>query len=202
MISGAPPRMVWIVGHSYVHWAAKRADVRPHGKNLGFSSAAAQIHWMGIRGLRWAQLYRECCLLSRRVSGNIVLVVHAGGNDLGSIRSVDLMESMKQDLARCFSIFDGLSLVWSDIVSRPRWDVYAAPRAIDRARRRVNREVSGFVRQLGVFSVRHTELEGDNRNLIRGDGVHLTDIGLDIFLTGLMAGIEEALSAVGRRGSH
>uniref|UniRef100_A0A8C5MXJ2 Uncharacterized protein n=1 Tax=Leptobrachium leishanense TaxID=445787 RepID=A0A8C5MXJ2_9ANUR len=70
--------------------------------------------------------------------------------------------------------------------------------ALKRARRKLNHAVSHFVLRLGGgLAIRHRELEGNNSVLVRSDGVHLTDIGLDIFNVGLQAGIEEVLAARG-----
>lgn len=168
---------------------------------MGLPLEVARVRWLGVRGLRWANVYRECCLLARWVPDSVILVVHAGGNDLGSVRSLDLTHRIKQDLARCFALFRNVSLIWSEIVSRPAWCEFAAPKVLERARRKLNKEVFRFMGQIGGFSVRHTELEGDNRVLMRPDGVHLSDIGLDIFLEGLRAGVEAALAAWGGRGA-
>lgn len=198
--SGATPRLVWILGHSFIHWAARRAEARVGGRCLGFSSDVARIRWLGIRGLRWRQVFPEFFKLSQRAPDGVVLVVHAGGNDLGLLRSVDLLNFIKQDLARGFALFRNLTLVWSEIIRRPVWESFAAPKALERSRRKVNRGVSQFVGSLGGLVVRHRELEGDNRDVVRSDGVHLTDIGMDIFLVGIVEGIERALAAGGAQG--
>lgn len=39
--------------------------------------------------------------------------------------------------------------------------------------------------QYGAGVVCHSPLEGDNHHLIGSDGVHLNEIGLDVFLSGL-----------------
>lgn len=59
-----------------------------------------------------------------------------------------------------------------------------------------------MVRALSGVVVRHLQLEGDNHNLMRLDGVQLSDIGLNIFLAGLQEGFEKALFLfVGGEGS-
>ncbi|CAJ0916298.1 unnamed protein product [Ranitomeya imitator] len=40
---GSSSLLVWIVGHSYMYWGAKRADVRQDGRQLGFSRNVAVI---------------------------------------------------------------------------------------------------------------------------------------------------------------
>lgn len=48
----------------------------------------------------------------------------------------------------------------------------------------VNARMARFIRSRAGVVVRHRKLEGDNRWLMRMDGVHLNENGLDIFLTG------------------
>lgn len=61
----------------------------------------------------------------------------------------------------------------------------------------VNARMARFVRNRGGVVVRHWHLEGDNSRLMRADGVHLTDIGLDIFLSGIQDGVKQALFILG-----
>ncbi|XP_040285719.1 uncharacterized protein LOC120998906 [Bufo bufo] len=41
--------LVWILGHSYVFWGAIRADVRPSGRQLGFSPECATMSYEGAK---------------------------------------------------------------------------------------------------------------------------------------------------------
>ncbi|XP_066438371.1 uncharacterized protein [Eleutherodactylus coqui] len=47
---------VWVIGHSYIYWAERRARSRPIGGNLGLN---VPVHWRGIRGLQWPRLLQE-----------------------------------------------------------------------------------------------------------------------------------------------
>ncbi|XP_053319626.1 serine/arginine repetitive matrix protein 1-like [Spea bombifrons] len=55
-IDGSSPTLVWILGHSFIYWAARRAERRVYGRNLGFPYDKVRIRWRGIRGLRWVQI--------------------------------------------------------------------------------------------------------------------------------------------------
>lgn len=50
------PGMVWIMGHSYVCWGARRGDARFEGRQLGFSRWETYIKWLGIPGMLWGRL--------------------------------------------------------------------------------------------------------------------------------------------------
>ncbi|XP_044158603.1 uncharacterized protein LOC122944427 isoform X2 [Bufo gargarizans] len=187
--------VVWLLGHSYIFWAAQRAECRPGGRSLGFREV--EVHWRGLRGLRWSQVLPEVVEIGRRSVGPVILVLHAGGNDLCSQRMLELMALMRSDLERFPAFFPELVVVWSEVVPRVVWHGARDGEAMERCRRTLNARMSRFVRSKGGVVVRHWQLEGDNSSLMRPDGVHLTEIGLDIFLSGLQDGIEQAFSLLG-----
>ncbi|KAM3920263.1 uncharacterized protein RB166_014651 [Leptodactylus fuscus] len=187
--------VVLILGHSYVFWAAQRAECRPGGSNLGFQQI--QVVWRGVRGMRWSQVLSEVVDFSRGVDGPVILVVHAGGNDLCFVRMAELLAVMRSDLERIPGFFPELIIVWSEIVPRQRWQGSRDAASAERCRRSVNARMARFVRSRGGVVIRHHQLEGDNSRLLRPDGVHLNDIGLNIFLSGLQDGIERALFLLG-----
>ncbi|KAM3933227.1 uncharacterized protein RB166_001093 [Leptodactylus fuscus] len=186
---------VLLLGHSYIFWAAQRAECRPGGSNLGFQHV--QVVWRGVRGMRWAQVLPEAVEFSRSIVGPVVIVIHAGGNDLCFVRVPELLAVMRSDLERIPGFFLEVVLVWSEIVPRLRWNGSRDPESAERCRRSVNARMSRFVRSRGGVVIRHRQLEGDNSRLLRPDGVHLNDIGQDIFLSGLQDGVEQALFLLG-----
>ncbi|KAM3936789.1 uncharacterized protein RB166_000745 [Leptodactylus fuscus] len=193
--SGARRPVVFILGHSYVFWAAQRAEVRPGGKSMGFRDV--DVSWRGIRGLRWCQVLPEAIEISRSTSLPVILVVHAGGNDIGTLSMAELITLMRADIDRMMGYFTEVVLVWSEMVPRVTWQSAKEATAIERSRRAINSRLSRFVWAKGGVVVRHRQLEGDNRRLMRPDGVHLNDIGLDIFLSGIQDGVEQALFLLG-----
>lgn len=82
-LSGGVMGLVWILGHSYVFWGARQADVRPNGRQLGISRQEACVRWLGVPGMLWSRMVPEvhCFALLDRPPN--VLVLHVGGNDLG-----------------------------------------------------------------------------------------------------------------------
>ncbi|XP_066444900.1 uncharacterized protein [Eleutherodactylus coqui] len=181
---------VWVVGHSYVYWAEKRARNRPIGVNLGLN---VPVRWLGIRGLQWPRLLQEVLKISSWKNDRVILVIHAGGNDLGKIKVAELIALMKADIFRFKEFFKRVIIVWSDIVARRIWREARDNEAIERVRKTVNFRISKHVRALGGIAIRHWELERRERGMMRGDGVHLSDIGLDTFLSRLQDGVESAL---------
>lgn len=158
---------------------------------MGFHQA--DVYWRGIGGLRWLRVLHEVVDVSRMVHGLAVVVIHAAGNDLCNVQLSELILVIRADFDRFPSFFWDVVLVWSEIVPRGIWKGARNPASIERARRLLNMRVSRHMRLSGGVVIRHRQLEGDNRELMSDDGIHLNDIGLDILLSGFQDAIERAL---------
>ncbi|XP_041446819.1 uncharacterized protein LOC121403126 [Xenopus laevis] len=163
------------------------------GKNLGFSGT--RVIWRGISGMRWLQVLPEVVRFSRAYDGPLVLVIHAGGNDLCQVRVAEFISLIKSDMVRFPPFFMDLVVVWSELVPRLAWRGARNVAAVDRSRTLLNQRISRFVRSQGWVVVRHRQLETDTPLL--ADGVHLNEAGLDIFLSGLRDGVGRAISLLG-----
>ncbi|OCT59805.1 hypothetical protein XELAEV_18000678mg [Xenopus laevis] len=119
-----------------------------------------------------------------------ILVLHAGGNDLSSVPMRLLIQDIKCDWWRLMGCFLESLIVWSDIVDR----------FTCKARVKVNREVGKFAVRTGDLALRHMVLEEKEVGVYRRDGVHLNEIGSDIFNMSLQEGIERALEVWGSKG--
>ncbi len=86
-------KVVLIVGHSFVKWAERRAEASWE-PNLGLQSTRVAVAWERRDEMEPAS---ACCPSSGLRPD--VLVIHAGGNDLGLLRSLDLLSSMKEDVS-------------------------------------------------------------------------------------------------------
>lgn len=126
-----------------------------------------------------------------------VLVIHAGGNDLGVVRVPELLTMMRADIERLPTLFQGVTLVWSEIIPRMVWRLGSDPAGMERARRSINARVSRFIRAQNGVVVRHRQLEGVNDRYMAPDGVHLNGDGIEVFLAGIREGVRMALSIVG-----
>lgn len=86
---------MWILGHSYVFWGAKRAAVRPEGRQLGFPWSLARVLWIEVPGMLWSRALTEVHRYARMDRPLDILVVHAGGNDLGLRSARELIRDIK-----------------------------------------------------------------------------------------------------------
>lgn len=105
----------------------------------------------------------------------------------------ELLTLMKADEGRLASFVPEMMLIWSEIILRVVWQGAKDIGAVERARRTVNARMARFVQNRAGEVVCHRQLEGDNFCLMRPDRVHLTDIGLDTFLSGIQDEVEQAL---------
>ncbi|KAM4808264.1 adhesion G-protein coupled receptor V1 [Rhinophrynus dorsalis] len=194
---GAAVLRVWIVGHSFVFWARRRAAVREHGLQMSLDGSVARVSWFGYRGLRWSQFLPLISrLVSMEGSAPHVLAVHLGGNDLGAVPVWQLGETIKGDLESLLLGFPGLRVVWSEIIPRRFWARAHDPTALDKGRIRLNRRVSRFVVSRGGFAVRHRVFEDRELSLFREDEVHPNDLGWDFFNLELSGALEQATALI------
>ncbi|OCT58232.1 hypothetical protein XELAEV_18002420mg [Xenopus laevis] len=122
-----------------------------------------------------------------------IIVNHLGGNDIGRMRTIELIRNMRRYVAQLNFTFLDTIISWSEVVSRRVWLYDIQHRPHERCRRKLNFAVAKFLRSLNMSTYRHQELALGVEGLFRTDGVHLSDIGNDIFNTGLQTIIEKAI---------
>lgn len=168
---------IWLCGHSLVKWAGIQAEGRPMGRQLGIPYDVARVHWAGKGGMCWAQLLPVLCQLDRERGAPDVLFIHLGENDLVQSTGLSLLRSMKRDLEWIRNRWPRAKIVWSALLPRRIWRGARKPRAIDKARREVNREVYDFCVSKGIRPLYHEDITFNSPALFRGDGVHLSFLG-------------------------
>ncbi|OCT55985.1 hypothetical protein XELAEV_18004116mg, partial [Xenopus laevis] len=190
-------RRIWIVGHSFVKWAQRRASVRKGGAQLGFPDKYVTVKWFGFPGLQWPGLFDKLMEKAAGAEHPHMLILHAGGNDMGVMSQKDLVRCMKLDVDKIRSWFTGVVIIWSEMVPRLVWRWARDHAAMERSRIKVNKLMSTFVRRSGGVVVRHKVLETATPGYYRKDGVHLSEVGLDIFNLDLVHGVERAFQVFG-----
>lgn len=114
-----------------------------------------------------------------------VIIIHLGGNDLTIRSGKSLIIQITADLTTLQEHFPSARLIWSNIIQRKTWRACCDSRKIDRSRWGVNREVSRTMRNgLGAV-IEHPQFRMERPDLYRSDGVHLSEVDLNIFLNGL-----------------
>ncbi|KAL1276253.1 hypothetical protein QQF64_035876 [Cirrhinus molitorella] len=176
-------KVVWIVGHNCIKWAERRAEAAWE-PNLGLQKTS--VHWLWKEDMRWSQLLDVVLATGVRPD---VLVIHAGGNDLGLMRSVDLLSSMKKDLSVLQKCTDA-TVIFSGITERHVWRCGEGPK-INKARKFVNSVMAKHMTNMGGEFIDNKEITIKRRELFGWDGVCLSDEGNDIFLRNLASAISK-----------
>nr|XP_033793603.1 uncharacterized PE-PGRS family protein PE_PGRS54-like isoform X2 [Geotrypetes seraphini] len=182
---------LWIVGHSFIHWASERACIRPGGRHLGLGHLGLRVSWWGQRGMHWSQLLVLLTDLRSRTSHPDILLIHLGGNDVDALTGKDLVNRIKDDLRVVWDWFPGVLLVWSDIVPRPSRIV---SRRWTRGLAKLNRQVGKWVVGHGGWQIQHDWVDVNCLGLYHTDRVHLSDVGLDLLLDDFASSCEKFLS--------
>ncbi|XP_019407292.1 PREDICTED: tumor susceptibility gene 101 protein isoform X1 [Crocodylus porosus] len=187
-------KQVWICGHSYVLWAEKRALSRSFGPQLGIRVEDAKLHWLGKSGMMWDQLIPMLLHARRHLPDPEILVIHLGGNDLGTTKLTNLIIRIKTDLGFIRHVFKNVILVWSNIVPRKAWwNQDEACKLVDDNRKKVNSQISNFMKSIGGFVIRHDSLVPESPGLFHLNGVLLSESGTDVFNLDLLSVLENLI---------
>ena len=179
-----------MVGDSLLHWGAERAELKGL-KNFELETENIRVRWFGVRKMKWPDFQSRIQYLMMLKARPFMIVVHLGGNSVVDIKLRTFQKKIINDFQYMFSTYPGINFVWSDILPRLKWRG-AKPSdypAMERKRGSINRTARKAVasyadgRQIIHDNFDHTV------GLFWGDGVHLSDIGSDLFL----ANIQEAL---------
>ena len=169
---------VWIIGDSYVRRAAKRA-AQTMGHNL--SVPGVHVCWFGWGGLRWKGFLPFFSHSLRGRTAPDILIIHCGGNDMGDVRSVELVNMMKEDVHHLRQQHPGTFIMFSALTPRCQWRASVAnPGKLDKSRRFVNSVMATFVQSLNGAMIEQPLIKHDSPGLYLKDGVHLTPKGNDI----------------------
>ncbi|XP_053548213.1 uncharacterized protein LOC128639960 [Bombina bombina] len=184
---------IWVVGHSYVYWAQVRAATLAKGTHLGFRYTEASVRWIGKRGMRWEELVSTIQQARQRWGRPDVMIIHLGGNDIGAYPLRELEESIKSVMGWLAITWQGVKIVWSNIISRLVWRNTDTQRAGYRARRKINLVAAKAVRGIGGSVLEHPLLAAKREEIFRHDGVHLNEAGNDQFLEDIRRMLEEMI---------
>nr|XP_033793469.1 uncharacterized PE-PGRS family protein PE_PGRS10-like [Geotrypetes seraphini] len=183
-------KSVWIIGHSFVHWAGERSRLRPGGRHLGLGHLGVRVSWWGQRGMRWYQLLPFLASLRDSPRRPDVLIIHLGGNDVDSLSARQLVNVIKDDLRVLFAWFPGTRVLWSDVIPRLRC---LSSRRWTRGLAKFNRQVGKWVESQGGTQLLHGWVDVGCGGLYHTDRVHLSDIGCDLLLDDFAVGCERVL---------
>ncbi|OWF42379.1 hypothetical protein KP79_PYT24554 [Mizuhopecten yessoensis] len=98
------------------------------------------IRWSGNRGMSWYELIADINDLLGLKPPPDLLILHAGGNDCVSIPTDKLCARIENDIKWLHNTLPACTIVWSDILTRNKYRGCSNIQAMERKRKRVNRE--------------------------------------------------------------
>ncbi|XP_053258197.1 uncharacterized protein LOC128420587 isoform X1 [Podarcis raffonei] len=190
--TGYPVINIWIVGHYITHWAFVRAISTCLGSCLGLPESFS-VSWVTKCDMKWEEFMPIVMARAALHGPPKALIVQLGENDLGQRSGKDLAVSMMKDFDKLAALFPGLTLIWSEMLVRRHWQDFSRPRGINKTRRTINRRVAEKAQLLNGRVIRHPNITYKQEDLFHNDGVHLSDLGNDVWLADLIKGIKDWL---------
>ncbi|VDI23821.1 Hypothetical predicted protein, partial [Mytilus galloprovincialis] len=158
------------------------------GINLGLERIKSTIWWQGKSGMRICEIIPKVKHLLTLEEPPQVLVFHCGGNDIGQKVSCVLGHDILKVIDCLRVLLPKSKFVWSQILPRLKYRNEIVHRSLNRTRVRLNSLVATYIIKHGGAYIRYPELSEDNPDLFL-DGVHLSDIGNNLFLYRLQQGL-------------
>ena len=185
----------WCVGSSIVKRAFFSARNRPDGLNLGLTSLGCSLWWQGRGGMRWAEIDRRVAFLLSINNPPKFLIMHCGGNDMGRLSVGDLRFAIIATMRQLACKLPQTRLVWSQILPRPQWQHQGKGKEREVGRKRINSAAGKEVILLGGCYIKYPDIVIDQSALFLPDGVHLSQIGTDIFLNTLSGALRTFITS-------
>ena len=117
------------------------------------------------------------------------MILHVAGNDIGDMKVGNLRNYIKRVLKWVAQMLPGTRLIWSQILPRINWRFSNNSVAMEKCRYRLNNATAAFIIRNGGYYIRYPDIRPDEI-CIATDGVHLTNLGNQIFLNTLQGAIE------------
>lgn len=164
---------------------------------MGLERLGLALWWQGYSGLKFTQLKCKLNLLCNINTAPAYLLIHCGGNDIGRLALGDLRNVMKCTITYLSRQLPNTRIIWSQILPRRNWRFSQNCKAMEQGRRRINSALAAVVIKAGGAYIKYPDILCDNSSLFQPDGVHLSDIGNDIFLNTIQAALEYFHSNMG-----
>lgn len=112
-----------------------------------------------------------------------VVFFHLGGNDLTKHSLRFIFKMVQESIQYITSAFPDSEFVWVDILQRIDWGVgNDEKRLIEKKRKRVNQFGRKIIRLTKNHHCIRFDIDESTPGFFRSDGVHLSDVGLDMYI--------------------
>lgn len=142
------------------------------------------MRWSGVLPCFYSEVLKQ--------SPPDILVVHAGGNDLGLVSAAELITSMQRDLMQLHREFPTMKILLSSINERQQWR-HGPIAKIIKDKQMVNSSMRKAVESFGGVMIEQSPLRHDDDSLYLPDRVHFSRKGNALFTSSIRAAIMETL---------
>ncbi|KAK5885185.1 hypothetical protein CesoFtcFv8_018920 [Champsocephalus esox] len=188
-VDGNGKTLIWIIGSGYV----QRGEVAAYenfGENFGLD---VKVQWFGTGGMLWkGVLPRFQAELSKSQRPPDILVIHAGGNSLGTMPAMNLASVMNNELMELYSQFPSMAIAYSCITERQVWR-NGPPGKVNYDRKCINTFMQKAVGNHGGEVIQHPLLRFFDKNIYLPDGVNFSKQGNGIFVTSIRSVVMKIL---------
>ncbi|MEW8547622.1 MAG: SGNH/GDSL hydrolase family protein [Candidatus Thiodiazotropha sp.] len=187
---------IWIVGDSIVRWAEARATERG---TPTLTAAGISLNWNGRSSMSTLDLHGVLQFGLLQGLSPSMIVMHLGGNDIDNSNTCKIIKHLKANVRYLFCNFPQALIVWTYILPRFQWrntdNSEESLLKMDKKRKRINRQIKEWVLSWPNGRViLHKDITCDTPGFFLPDGVHLSDIGNDMYLLTLQDAITSFLT--------
>lgn len=173
---------VLIVGDSIVYWAGRQATAGDD-QDMGLD---ARVSWKGRRGLqlRYVPDVVRGLLQRDKTLRPAIILIHAGTNDIARAMKHELRMLVENVFLQIQELLPKTQIIWSEILPRRKHMGFSAKEQpkLERKRLAMNKWARGMCRRTGGSTVSYPIIQYHKEDLYRNDGVHLSAIGIQVFL--------------------
>lgn len=179
---------VWIIASSLIHYAHHHAFIIYADQHLHLQAHNISLKWFGKRGMIWEDVEPKLRELIGQFGYPNVLMLHCGGNSIGTMSLRHLQKFMKLTIVNIQNMLPNCRIIWSQILPRKYYRHMFSREAAEKARARINTSLSNFILARNGGYINYPDLKQCTLKLFP-DGTHLSDVAQTLFLNGIQGGL-------------
>jgi lysophospholipase L1-like esterase len=152
-----------------------------------------EVVWKGKRGALLSDAPMDIFdyMRSAHTGWPDFMIIHLGCNDFMHSSSLEIHWMVKNLLEFLKEYLPNTTIVWSFILPRLKYNMsFGKHSDMSKKLRDVNRNARNLFWKAEGKAIAHSDIDGQNKDLFRGDNLHLSPLGLDIFVNGLKGALE------------
>ena len=125
----------------------------------------------------WSELSATVSRAMRDVPPPAMIVIHLGSNDIGTIKTFNLIENIETDILRFKLLFPNCRIIWSELLMTRYCHNAKKGTALEQARKRINCANKNFVLSEGHCENKHPNIRAGKKPYLGMTGsIYLTSV--------------------------